>query len=67
MLTSREKDVMELVAEGLPDKTVAVELDISRKTVRAHLQAIFRKLGCTNRTAATRIFLKHIDSSDDER
>lgn len=62
MLTLREKEVMELVAYGLRDKTIAAELEISRKTVRAHLQAIFRKLECNNRTAATRAYLRDIDA-----
>lgn len=51
-LTQREMEVLGLVAEGLPDKTIARDLGISYHTVRAHVNAILRKSSCRNRAAA---------------
>ena len=53
-LTPREIEVLELVAEGLPNKAVAVRLGISDQTVKFHLTSISGKLGATNRTDAVR-------------
>jgi DNA-binding response OmpR family regulator len=44
-LTARELEVLALAAKGLPQKQVAQELSISRKTVGAHMSHIFEKLG----------------------
>ena len=41
-----------LVAEGLPNKLIARRLDISEKTVKAHLTSVFRQIGVTDRTQA---------------
>jgi DNA-binding NarL/FixJ family response regulator len=51
-LTAREKEVLALVATGLPNKSVARRLAISEKTVKAHLSRIFTVLGVTDRTSA---------------
>ena len=51
-LTSRQRRVLELLASGLSNKRIARELDITEITVKAHVSAIFRKLGVTNRTQA---------------
>jgi DNA-binding NarL/FixJ family response regulator len=53
-LTPREIEVLELVAEGLPNKAVAVRLGISDQTVKFHLTSISGKLGAINRTDAVR-------------
>jgi two-component system, NarL family, response regulator YdfI len=53
-LTPRESEVLELVAQGLANKQIARELDISEHTVKFHISAIYRKLGVTNRTEAVR-------------
>lgn len=53
-LTPREIEVMELVAEGLPNKGIAERLGISDQTVKFHLASISGKLGATNRTDAVR-------------
>jgi DNA-binding NarL/FixJ family response regulator len=53
-LTPREIDVLSLVAEGLPNKAIAVELGISDQTVKFHVAAIIGKLGAANRTDAVR-------------
>lgn len=53
-LTPREIDVLELVAQGLPNKAVAARLGISDQTVKFHLASISGKLGAANRTDAVR-------------
>ncbi|MEX0992326.1 MAG: response regulator transcription factor [Actinomycetota bacterium] len=51
-LTPRETDILELVVEGKSNRDVAEALFLSEKTVKAHLAAIFRKMGVSNRTQA---------------
>src|SRR6059058_3246535 len=51
-LTQREHDILALLAEGRSNREIAQRLYLSEKTVKAHLAAIFRKLGVTNRTQA---------------
>jgi DNA-binding NarL/FixJ family response regulator len=51
-LSTRERDVLRLVAKGLPNKRIARELEISEKTVKAHLTNIFQRIGVTDRTQA---------------
>lgn len=53
-LTPREIDVLELVAEGLPNKAIAGRLGISDQTVKFHVASICAKLGASNRTDAVR-------------
>jgi len=53
-LTPREIDVLELLAEGLPNKAIAERLGISDQTVKFHVAAITAKLGASNRTDAVR-------------
>ncbi len=49
-LTIREYEVMQLIAQGLPNKLCANELGISQRTVEAHRARIFRKLAVRNAT-----------------
>jgi DNA-binding NarL/FixJ family response regulator len=51
-LTPREKQVLGLLGQGLTNVAISQELGISSHTVRTHLQAIFRKLGASQRTEA---------------
>ena len=51
-LTSRELDVLRLVAAGQPNKQIAAELDISERTARTHVSKILRKLRLSSRTQA---------------
>jgi DNA-binding NarL/FixJ family response regulator len=51
-LTAREREVLSLVAVGLPNKSVARRLTISEKTVKAHLTHVFTVLGVSDRTSA---------------
>jgi two-component system nitrate/nitrite response regulator NarL len=53
-LTPREIEVLELLAEGLPNKAIAERLEISDQTVKFHVAAISGKLGAANRTDAVR-------------
>ena len=51
-LTLRQRRVLELLATGLSNKHIARALEISEITVKAHVSAIFRKLGVSNRVQA---------------
>jgi DNA-binding NarL/FixJ family response regulator len=51
-LTRRESDVLQLLSQGHSNREIARQLFLSEKTVKAHLAAVFRKLGVTNRTQA---------------
>jgi DNA-binding NarL/FixJ family response regulator len=51
-LTSRELDVLRLVARGLSNKQIAWRLAISEKTVKAHMTSIFGRIGVADRTQA---------------
>jgi DNA-binding NarL/FixJ family response regulator len=51
-LTTRELDVLRLVAAGEPNKQIAADLDISERTARTHVSRILRKLHLSSRTQA---------------
>jgi DNA-binding NarL/FixJ family response regulator len=51
-LTAREEEVLTMVGDGLPNKSIARRLGISERTVKAHLTNIFQRLGVTDRTQA---------------
>jgi DNA-binding NarL/FixJ family response regulator len=51
-LTSRQRRVLKLLAEGFSNKHIARDLDISEITVKAHVSAILKKLGVANRVQA---------------
>jgi DNA-binding NarL/FixJ family response regulator len=51
-LTSRETEILRLVREGLANKQIARRLDISERTVKAHLTSAFARIGVTDRTQA---------------
>ena len=51
-LSSREREVLQLIADGLADKEIALALGISRFTVNKHVCAIMRKIDVTSRTHA---------------
>jgi len=50
-LTSRERDIVLALAEGLSNKGVGRRLNISEGTVKVHLHTIYQKSGVKNRTA----------------
>ncbi|MDA8360054.1 MAG: response regulator transcription factor [Actinomycetota bacterium] len=54
-LTSREREVVRLVALGLSNKAIALELGISPRTVEGHLNHVFDKVGASSRSALVRL------------
>ena len=52
VLSAREKEVLRLVADGLPTKQISASLSITERTVKFHVNSIFRKLGADNRAQA---------------
>ncbi|HEV3202102.1 MAG TPA: response regulator transcription factor [Bryobacteraceae bacterium] len=54
-LTARELEVLRMIAEGAANKAIAGRLEISEKTVHAHVAAILSKLNASNRTEAVSI------------
>lgn len=56
-LTHRERQIVQLVSEGLSNKEIARELNVSRGTVKVHLYNIFQKLEISNRTVLATIAL----------
>jgi DNA-binding NarL/FixJ family response regulator len=57
-LTQREREVLEMMMEGLSNKQIAAELQISAHTVKFHISSILGKLGASTRTEATAIGLR---------
>lgn len=53
-LTAREKEVLQLMAEGLANKQIALSLGISEHTVKFHLSSLYTKLNVSSRTEAVR-------------
>lgn len=49
LLTQREEQIVNMAIEGLPNREIAVKLDVSMHTVRNHLFRIYEKLGVSNR------------------
>lgn len=49
-LTPRETEVLQLVAQGLPNKAIAMRLVVTERTVKFHVSSILGKLGANNRT-----------------
>jgi DNA-binding NarL/FixJ family response regulator len=60
-LTSRERHITLMVAEGLPNKEISRRLDLSEATVKIHLHNIYKKLRINNRVALTAITIAHRD------
>ena len=58
-LTSRERDVLRLLTQGLSSALIAEQLFISLTTVNSHVRMIYNKLGVSSRSAATRYALEH--------
>ena len=56
-LTARETEVLQLIAQGLANKQVALKLNISEHTVKFHLSSLYAKLNVSSRTEAIRIGL----------
>ncbi len=65
-LTPQQFRVLVLVAEGLLNKQIADRLDVQERTVKAHVSAIFEKLGARNRTQAG-VILRELEIGDPAR
>ncbi|ALE15823.1 Transcriptional regulator, LuxR family [Altererythrobacter epoxidivorans] len=62
-LTPAQTRILRYLSEGLLNKQIAYEMDISEATVKAHITAIFRRLGVTNRTQAV-LVAKELDINE---
>jgi DNA-binding NarL/FixJ family response regulator len=58
-LTVREHEVLEMMMEGLSNKEIALQINVSLHTVKFHISSILAKLGASSRTEATTIGLRH--------
>lgn len=61
-LTDREREVLTMVRDGLPNKSVARRLGITERTVKAHLTNIYQRLGVADRTQAALWAQRHLPS-----
>jgi two-component system, NarL family, nitrate/nitrite response regulator NarL len=63
-LTTRERQIVRVMAEGLTNKEIARRLRLAEGTVKVHLHRVYRKLGIANRTALAILahtnFAKHV-------
>lgn len=70
LLTTREREILVLIAQGNSNRQVAKELGISEKTVKNHLSAVFAKIGASDRTQAVVMGIRcgfiHIGASFDD-
>ena len=65
-LSPQQFRVLTLVAQGLLNKQIADRLDVQERTVKAHLSAIFERLGVRNRTQAS-VVLRELELTDPAR
>jgi DNA-binding NarL/FixJ family response regulator len=59
-LTPREREVLELVGQGLANKQISRRLNIKEKTVKAHLSNVFQRIGVSDRTSAALWAVRHL-------
>jgi NarL family two-component system response regulator LiaR len=68
LLSQREGEVLELMAEGMSNQQIAVQLGISDKTIKTHVSNIFAKLGVADRTqAAVHVWKSRVKTSEIRR
>lgn len=58
-LTAREWEVLQMVAQGTPNKNIAADLDLSIHTVKLHIHNLLKKIGVSNRTCAASWFMQN--------
>lgn len=67
-LTTRQREILQLISRGYRDREIAVGLHIAEKTVQKHVQSILSKLGVQNRTEAAYLISRRLSScSERER
>lgn len=59
IITSRQRDILQLLQEGLDNQSIAVELNLSVKTIENHLTRIYRQLGVQSRLEAVNYINQH--------
>jgi Response regulator containing a CheY-like receiver domain and an HTH DNA-binding domain len=59
-LTPREREVLDLVGQGLANKQISRRLNIKEKTVKAHLTNVFQRIGVSDRTSAALWAARHL-------
>jgi two-component system nitrate/nitrite response regulator NarL len=65
LLTERERQIMQLVSQGLSNKEIGQHLDISDGTIKVHLHNIFQKLAIRNRATLAALAVSHQDEPDE--
>ncbi len=63
-LTERETEVLYYLTKSLTNKEIAIILDVTHHTIKAHVSAILKKLQCKNRTNAALYASKHMEIFD---
>jgi DNA-binding CsgD family transcriptional regulator len=58
VLTNRENELLELIADGLTNREISCFLTISESTVENHIHHIYEKLGISNRAQAVALFFR---------
>jgi DNA-binding NarL/FixJ family response regulator len=66
-LTEREHEVLEMVRQGHPNKSIARRLQISERTVKAHVTRIFQRIGVSDRTQAALWAERHLSPRERPR
>jgi DNA-binding NarL/FixJ family response regulator len=61
-LTTREREVAELVAQGLTSPAIAERLSLSHRTVETHLSRVYRKTGVSSRAALATLLTRRPDA-----
>lgn len=67
MLTSREREVLGLIAQGLQNKNIAAKLNLSEHTIKLHIHHIIKKMGVTNRTEAAAVYIQRHEPGEELR
>jgi DNA-binding NarL/FixJ family response regulator len=58
-LSARQREILEMVVEGLSNAEIAARLYLSESTIKQHLRAVYKVLGVRNRTQAAKAMREH--------